>query len=128
MENILSEFEKSQDHTADIFRMQDDLSNCESELVALRIRFVHKNKECEELRLQLELKNRFMHEQRSVMECNAERFNSLEFHHDELIKKHKICLDCMKKQKNDYERVVTECDQLHVSYYWQKITDNPDNW
>ena len=42
MKDILYEFEKSNNQTSDIFRLQNDLSNAESELIALQIRFVHR--------------------------------------------------------------------------------------
>jgi hypothetical protein len=42
MRNILYEFEKSNNQTSDLLRLQNDLSNAESELIALQIRFVHK--------------------------------------------------------------------------------------
>jgi hypothetical protein len=42
MKDILYEFEKSNNQTSDIFRLQNDLSNAESELIALQVRFVHK--------------------------------------------------------------------------------------
>lgn len=114
MENILSEFEKSQDNTNEIFRIQDDLSNCESELVALQIRFVHKNKENDDLKRQLEAKNKLLAEKKSDMECNGERFSKLEFHYNELLQKHKLCLECMTRQKADYDKIVTDYDQLNV--------------
>ena len=42
MRDILYEFEKSNNQTSDLFRLQNDLSSAESELIALQIRFVHK--------------------------------------------------------------------------------------
>ena len=42
MKEILYEFEKSNNQTSDIFRLQNDLSHVESELIALQVRFVHK--------------------------------------------------------------------------------------
>jgi hypothetical protein len=42
MESILSEFEKSNNQTDELLRIQNDLSSCQSELIALQIRFVHK--------------------------------------------------------------------------------------
>ena len=115
MENILSEFEKSQDNTTEIFRIQDDLSNCESELVALQIRFVHRNKENEDLKRQLEAKNKLLAERKSEIGCDHERFQKLEFHYNELMQKHKLCLDCMTRQKSDYDKAIKESDLLNVS-------------
>jgi hypothetical protein len=37
-----------------------------------------------------------------------ERFESLEFHYNDLIKKHKLCLECLQKQKKDYETLKTD--------------------
>ncbi len=112
MANILSEFEKSQEATtSEIVRVQDDLSNCESELVALQIRFVHRNKENEDLKRQLEAKNKLLAERHSSIECNNERFIKLEFHYNELMQKHKLCLDCMGRQKIDYDTLAKDYDQ-----------------
>ncbi len=113
MADIISEFEKSQDATtSEIFRVQDDLSNCESELVALQIRFVHRNKENEDLKRQLEAKNKLLAETNSTIQCNNERFAKLEFHYNELMQKHKLCLDCMSRQKADYDSLAKDYDQL----------------
>lgn len=113
----MSEFEKSQDHTSELLRLQSDLSNCESELVALQIRFVHKNKENEELKRQLGLKSKDSIDKRAEIECNSVRLNSLEFHYNELLQKHKMCLDCLETQKLDYEKALTESDELHVRIF-----------
>lgn len=110
----MSEFEKSQDHVSESLRLQSDLSNCESELVALQIRFVHKNKENEELKRQLALKSKDSIDKRAEIECNSERLNSLEFHYNELLQKHQMCLDCLRTQKLDYEKALKESDELHV--------------
>ena len=42
MQNILQEFEKSNNQTSELLRIQSDLSNCEGELVSLKIRFDYK--------------------------------------------------------------------------------------
>jgi len=41
-EKILNEFEKSNSDIGELIRLQEELSNCENELVAFQIRFVHK--------------------------------------------------------------------------------------
>jgi hypothetical protein len=126
MEDILSEFEKSQDHTSELLRLQNDLSNCESELVALQIRFVHKNKENEELKRQLGLKSKDSIDKRAELDCNAERLNSLEFHYNELLQKHKLSLDCLKTQKVECEKALKESDELFVRlwelFHWNQNT------
>lgn len=116
MEDILSEFEKSNNNTSDLFRIQDDLSNCESNLVALQIRFVHKNKENEDLKHQLELKNKLICERKTQYECNLQRLQSVEFHHNELIQKHKLCLDCMTKLKHDFENKSKDYETITVIF------------
>ena len=116
MEEILSEFEKSNNNTSDLFRIQDDLSNCESNLVALQIRYVHKNKENEDLKHQLELKNKLISERKTQFECNLQRLQTLEFHHNELMQKHKLCLDCMTKLKHDFEHKCKDYEQINVSF------------
>lgn len=114
MEEILSEFEKSNNNTSDLFRIQDDLSNCESNLVALQIRYVHKNKENEDLKHQLELKNKLISERKTQFECNLQRLQTLEFHHNELMQKHKLCLDCMTKLKHDFEHKCKDYEQINA--------------
>jgi len=43
-----------------------------------------------------------------------ERFESLEFHHNDLIKKHKLCLECLQKQKKDYETLKADYSAIKV--------------
>jgi hypothetical protein len=42
IENFLNEYEKSNIQTTEYFKLQEELSRCESELIALQTRFVHK--------------------------------------------------------------------------------------
>ena len=42
VENILIEFDKSNSQMTELFRIQNELSTSENELMALQIRFVHK--------------------------------------------------------------------------------------
>ena len=42
MQNILQEFEKNNSQTSELLRIQSDLSNCEEQLVSLKIRFDYK--------------------------------------------------------------------------------------
>lgn len=103
MQDILYEFEKSNNQTSDLFRLQSDLSHAESELIALQVRFVHKQKENNELRIQLEHKTHQFNEIKSEYECKLERFESFEYHYNELVNKHKLCLECMNQQRLDNE-------------------------
>ncbi|CAF0722537.1 unnamed protein product [Brachionus calyciflorus] len=99
IENILAEFEKSNNQINETIRLQNELSRSENELMALQIRFVHKNKENEDLKIQLEAKNKLINERSLDVDCTTERYQSLEFHYNELLEKHKLCLECMEKQK-----------------------------
>lgn len=42
IENILAEFEKSNNQINEVIRLQNELSKSENELMALQIRYVHK--------------------------------------------------------------------------------------
>jgi hypothetical protein len=45
-----------------------------------------------------------------------ERLNSLDFHYNDLIQKHKLCLECMNKQKEDYETMKKQNQKLMVIF------------
>ncbi len=45
------------------------------------------------------------------VECKQERLQSVEFHYNELIQKHKMCLECMSKQRDDHEILKTKFAQ-----------------
>jgi len=49
-------------------------------------------------------------------ECKLERFESLEFHYNELIKKHKLSLECIKTQKKDFDILKTDFDLIKVNF------------
>lgn len=42
IESIMTELEKSNNHIGELIRVQNELSTCQNELLALQIRFVHK--------------------------------------------------------------------------------------
>ncbi len=42
VENIMLEFEKSNNQLSELIRLQNELSQSENDLLALQIRFVHK--------------------------------------------------------------------------------------
>ena len=133
MKDILYEFEKSNSHTSDLFRLQSDLSHAESELIALQIRFVHKwvflkrdhkiiklnfifrNKENEELKSQLEHKTKLLNENKADYDFKSERSHSFEYHYNELLSKHKLCLECMSKQRVDNDILKERFEFLNVS-------------
>lgn len=46
-------------------------------------------------------------------DCDAERYHSLEFHYNELLEKHRLCLECMAKQKSDLDSMEERISILH---------------
>lgn len=50
------------------------------------------------------------------IECKQERMESLEFHYNELIQKHKLCLECMSKQRDDNETLKAVKQDLEVCF------------
>ena len=48
------------------------------------------------------------------LECRTERLQTLEFHYNDLIQKHKMCLECMTKQRNDYESLKKKYEIANV--------------
>ncbi|RMZ94957.1 hypothetical protein BpHYR1_018383, partial [Brachionus plicatilis] len=81
--------------------------------MALQIRYVHKNKENEDLKIQLEAKTKLLNERSINADCEIERYQSLEFHYNELLEKHKLCLECMAKQKSDVDSMEERLSILH---------------